>query len=198
MTPRNALLSGVTIVAGVASANACAYYEDRNLPVAQPEQVTAIVSSTLHGDDRCAEHTRLAVGAAMGTYAEVTDGRAQLRITWDLTDSTLMTFASAPVLLCTDLPPRWGDHVDGDIVRLAIGVCPDEYACALHALGHYLGLRHVPAHGVMAAHNPARSFSTLDLAELHRVGLYQPRRQNATTVTVTVDPMPRPSLEIPP
>lgn len=179
-----ALLFATTLFTG------CTSYEDRSLPAAQPEGVTAVVSRTLHGDTRCPEHTRSAVGAAMGTYANVTDGRAQLRVAWDVDDTSLMTLAPGPVILCTDLPPRWGDHVDGDIVRLALGVCPDEYACALHALGHYLGMVHLPhGHGVMAASNPSRMFSSGDIAELTRVGLYAPRRtKDVTTVTVTIDP----------
>lgn len=178
----------------------CAYYEDR-LPVAQPEQVTTVVSRTLHGDKRCPEHSRAAVDAACATYWQVTTGRARLRVVWDVNDVSIMQLAEEPLVLCVDsLPPHIGGRTDGDIVRLAPLACPDEYACALHEIGHYLGLQHLPhGHGVMAARNPSRFFSPGDLAELHRVGLYEPRAKDVTTVTVTVDPnMPNPSLEIPP
>jgi len=178
----------------------CAAYEDR-LPVAQPDQITAIVSRTLHGDTRCPEHARIAFAAALGTYASVTDGRARLQVRWDLDNASLMTLSTEPIVLCVDtLPPHAGGKTDGDVIKLAPLACPDEYACALHEIGHYLGMQHLEhGHGVMAERNPSRSFSDADFVELFRLGLYAPhRRPDFTTVTLTIDPsIPRIEPEYP-
>jgi hypothetical protein len=179
----------VTILA--LSLSGCAASEDRALPVAHPEQVTAVVSRTLHGDTRCPEHTRAAVDAATVGYYRMTDGRARLRVVWDLDAASLMAFANDPLVLCVERPPHQGGKTNGDVVAISPVACVDEYACALHELGHYLGLQHLRyGHGIMSATNPARSPSDGDFAELVRVGLYStsPHRRDVTTVIVTVDP----------
>lgn len=166
----------------------CAYYEDRSSTT--PKEHPAVVSRMFHGDTRCSERTRIVFETACSTYRVVTDARARLYVTWDVNDKTLMGLINESLVVCTDaLPAHIGGSVSGDIIRLPVTACPDEYACALHEIGHYLGLQHLKyGHGVMAERNPARSFSPGDYMELQRVGLYVFTSKDVTSVTVWVDP----------
>ena len=172
---------------------ACAY-ED-SLPVASPDSITTAVSYTIHGDANFTPAERSTIEWAAGEWGRFTDGRARIRMVWDYTDVTYMAFQSVPHLRRLrpeDVPSPTVAGWEYDHVNIALmpDLCPVFVGCALHELGHLVGLGHVMQSGcVMSAWNPASTFQPPDLTECQRVGLCgKPRPKDVTTVTVTVDP----------
>lgn len=175
-------------------ASACAYYEDR-LPVASPDQITAVVSYTVHGDTNFTPAERSAIEWSAAEWSRFTDGRARLKLVWDYSELTYMALHEQPHIrrlypddVVSGTVAGWEyNHVD---VALMPDRCPVLAACALHELGHLVGLGHVLQSGcVMSAWNPANTFQAPDLTECQRVNLCsKPRPKDVTTVTVTIDP----------
>lgn len=144
----------------------------------------AIVEKTLHGDTRFDARERETIERACRAWFDLTAGRARLHVVWDYGESNYMALAAtgAPHIKRTDwwyAPPNAGGRVNeigGDEVRLVPDNCPGLYACALHELGHVLGLEHVAdVDAVMSAtlrsaRLPSR-FTKADRVECARVGL---------------------------
>lgn len=173
----------------------CAYYEDR-LPVAQPEQITASVSYTIHGDTACAPYVRADAEQSCREWGSVSRGHISYRLAWDLDARTLLQYSDAPLLVCY---PRMSDPATGvelcgattgNVVYLSTAPLCNTHATALHELGHLAGLRDVPEHpAVMHVWRDAHRIGAADVRECARVGLCpRPGPKDVTTVTVTVDP----------
>lgn len=169
----------------------CAYYEDRPEVPAAPH----VVEATMHGDANFSPAERATIESSAGAWGAFTNGRARLHIVWDYTDVTFLELASKPHirrLRPEDVESKTtaGWEYNETDIALMPDRCPIFMGCALHELGHFLGLAHVTEDGcVMSAWNPPSSFQPADLAECIRVGLcVKPRPKDVTTVTVTVDP----------
>ena len=180
--------------------SACAYYEDRVRDVAV--RLAPADERVIHGDSHFSAEERAAFERTLGAWAGFTRGAVRLSVRWDLTDMTYMDLPP-PLLYRVWASPETGNmggRTEGELIWWVPDTCTDLQACAMHEVGHMLGLQHVPYAGhVMSPKNPVHVFGPADFRECVRVGVCRERSPDYTTVTVTVDPsMPNPSLEIPP
>jgi hypothetical protein len=143
-----------------------------------------VVERLLHGDTRFDAYERKILERACLAWLEFTGGRARLQIVWDYGEDNYMQIAAAraPHIKRTDwwyAPPNAGGRVNeigGGEVRLVPENCPGLYPCALHELGHVLGLEHVAdidavMSATLRAVRPPSRFTEADRVECARVKL---------------------------
>lgn len=167
----------------------CAYAEDRVHDVG-----TVLAPSderTIHGDTQFAPHERDAFQRGLLAYQGFTRGRVRISVRWDLDSMTYMDL-EPPILYRVSQSPEtanMGGRTEGDLIWWVPDACNDLQACAMHEVGHMLGMQHVPYAGqVMSPVNPAHTFGAADYRECVRVGVCRERQADYTTVTVQVDP----------
>ena len=143
----------------------------------------ATLVKVFHGDTRFDAQERSLVEVACAAWSDFTGGRALLEVVWDYGESNYLQLAAAAEPRIKRTPwwyasPNEGgivNQIGGDEVRLVPQNCPVLHACAMHELGHILGLSHVAdADAVMSATlrtRRARKFTAADRAECARVGL---------------------------
>lgn len=206
MNARAAFVAFLVVVLGVTLGLGCAYYEDRDrYQTAQPEQITASVSYTIHGDTACAPYVRADAEQSAREWGSVSRGHIAYRLVWDLSAETLMQHREAPLILCrTRVVDRGQDvcgGITGTIIEISTAPICNPHATALHELGHLAGIASVAdPTAVMNDSSLTTRLTAADVRACAAVGLCPSlRAKDVTTVTVTVDPdMPNPSLEIPP
>lgn len=171
----------------------CAYYEDRVQDVSKA--LSPVDERVIHGDDSFTPNERDAFERGLFAWQQFTRGRVHLTVAWDLDDTNYLTLRPALFrVLPNDMHDGRAGAVEGDSIWWAPESCPDKQACAMHEVGHFLGLSvsprpHVPyPRNVMSASNPSHVFGLGDWRECLEVGVCRERQPDVTTVKVTVDP----------
>ena len=171
----------------------CAYYEDRIADVGA--QLAPSDERVIHGDTHFSPEERAAFERALISWQTFTRGRVRLSVRWDLDEHNFLdVYPALYRVYATDETGRKGGKTEGDSIWWVPDTCPDKQACAMHEIGHFLGLcvpprEHVPYAGqVMSARNPSHVFGAADYRECIEVGVCRERKLDITTVTVTIDP----------
>jgi hypothetical protein len=173
-----------TIAAGLVS-TACTPVEPQSVRSgdAQPgARRVFVIDKLLHGDTRFDTRERQLVERACAAWSDFTAGRARVRVAWDYGEENYMDLAAVAAPHITRTPwwyaaPNTGGKVNaigGHEVRLLPDNCPRLMPCAMHELGHVLGLAHV-ADVTAVMHSSLRpqtlSFTEADREECVRVRL---------------------------
>lgn len=126
----------------------------------------------IHADPQFAPLERAAIESATTAWRTFTDGRVDLRVTWDLDTSD-----GDAGLYRADASASFTAHRDHQRISWAPDNCApnlhaDLLACAMHEFGRVLGLRNLPdSHQVMSTDSPTSVFGTGDAEECRRVGV---------------------------
>lgn len=184
--------------------SACAYYEDRALPVASPDQITQTVSYTIHGDTACPPYVRADCDGSCRDWGTVSRGHIAFRIVWDLDARTVLQYSDVPLIICRSRVVDRGRDVcggiTGTIIEISTAPICNPHATALHELGHLAGIPSLadPV-AVMNDSSLTTRLTAADVRACASVGLCPSLRpKDVTTVTLWVDPnIATPSLEIP-